>query len=327
MGRKGGLPASIIKKYGVSKKAWAVYRAGHGGRRARNPRRSHRTHKTHRRTHRVHHRRRTRRNPTGYAFSGSKFRPVFRRAKSGYRYAGRVSSLRGRSIRRSRRGMVGYHRRRRHNAASGYSHRRMFGGGSFGKIRDLVPLLRKSDWHQMKSNKMQAFAGGIGGFFVGGIMGQAGGTLAILGTGFIGGIIIRYALKGRGKWAAAAPGFVLGAIISAVSHVLTTGSLQGHAALGATARNLKMMAQRVKLRGLGGLAEVSLQGNAGVGQLDQLAARINKQLSSASTGLAIPGLKGLGDFRTGRKYSPVTQTGMGDCAADPQATQWSYSPN
>ena len=37
--RKGGLPASYIKKYGVSKKAWSEYRKGHAKGRSKTPKR------------------------------------------------------------------------------------------------------------------------------------------------------------------------------------------------------------------------------------------------------------------------------------------------
>jgi len=318
MARKG-LPASLIRAHhGNMKAAWRAYKSGR-----KNPSRR-RAHVSHRRRGTTRHRATRRRNPTGYPFSGSKFRPVFRRRRGGYRHSSRRSAARGLSgysIRGSRRGMVGFHSRRRakHNPArrrsrrygrrgrrnpeAGFGH---FGKLSMGNIKSYIPLARRVEWHMMKENKLWAVVGIGSGLIIGGIMGSAGGTLAVVLTGAAGYFVLRYALKG--KHATIAPAFMLGALIAAAANAFSGGSLTGTAKLGATPANLKRLAARVKVKGLSGVGEMSLEGLTGVGQLEQVAARLKAQLAKA--GVPLAGVKGLGDYRTGKAYSPTKLVGF-----------------
>jgi hypothetical protein len=306
MARHGGLPANIIKRYGVTKKAWAVYR--HGGGRRRNPAR--------RRAHTTHRRRRSsrRRNPTGFPFSGARYRPNYKYSSGAYRdrrpkariprIVHHMRSRRGRSSTKHRKG-----RRGRKNPAYGFggSH-----GRSMGNIRNVVPLARSSDFRTIWNHKLGSLLVGGGGYLIGGIMASSGGGIAVLVEGFGVAILLRYVLKNKagGKYAYIAPAYALGSVLAYISNVLSTGSLTGSARLGDTMANLQALASQVKVFGVPALQSWSLKGLTGSTSVEGLGAL-----------LKLPGLKGLGVGADLRKLSPSHLTGLGDTS--PQG--WTYS--
>ncbi len=263
MARKGGLPKNIIAKYGISKKAWAVYRHG-GGKTRRNPKRG--AHKAHRATHR----RRSRKNPTGYPFSGASYRPHYRARGGGYgdRPVARALPrfIRHARIRRSGRRKtahrVGRHRARRNPAMGfGSSNQR----GAVGNIRNMIPLTRRADYTVIWNHKIGSLVVGAGSFFVGGIAASSGGSIAVFAEGFIVAIVLRYVLKGKPKYAFVAPAWAAGAVVAGIANIVSTGSLTGSARLGDTMTNLKTLAAQVKVFGLSppvnwGLKGVGLPG-------------------------------------------------------------------
>jgi hypothetical protein len=307
-----GLPRAIIQKYGVSKKAWSVYRASKGGRRHANPARRGRT--SHRRSHA-----RRRRNPTGYPFSGRHYRPNYRLRSGRYRDRPRAGNLPRIANARHRR--RGYHSARRastHRRSGRRSHRNpfehsSFGRGSMGSIRSAIPLFRpKADFALMRANPIGSLVFGGASFFVGGVMGAAGGTLAILGEGFIVAVLIRYfTRRGAQKYAYIAPAWAAGAVVAALANILTSGGLTGSARLGDTMSNLQSLAAQVKAFGpVPSLQTWGLKGLTG-------------HTSIRSLRLALPaGLRGLGVGADLRKLSPSTLTGLGDTSTQ----GWTYSP-
>jgi hypothetical protein len=305
-----GLPRSIIKKYGVSKKAWSVYRASKGGRRHANPARRRRTSHA-----------RRRRNPTGYPFSGRHYRPNYRLRSGRYRDRPRAGNLPRIANARHRR--RSYHRARRastHRRSGRRSHRNPFGHSSFGRgsigsIRSAIPLLQpKADFALMRAHVLGSVVFAVTSFWMGGVMGSAGGTLGILGGGFIIAILIRYFTRRKGaeQFAYIAPAWAAGAVVATIFHILTTGSLTGSARLGDTMSNLQTLATQVKTFGpVPTLQTWGLKGLTG-------------HTSIRSLRLALPaGLKGLGVGADLRKLSPNTLTGLGDTSTQ----GWTYSPS
>lgn len=310
MARHGGLPRDIVKRYGVSKKAWAVYRARHGGRR-----------KSHRH----------RRNPTGHPLSGSSYRPRFRVSRSGIRHGPRFAAVpQRRRLRRAR--VTVHHRRVRRNPtpprrADGRFRRRMRrsrrgsvgyrshsgrslslrGGGRSAKgfVQKYIPLTTQASRHSIRMYKGHALVGGVAGLLVTSVASSAGGTVFGLVVTVGGGIAIRLATKSHTKWEAAAAGFVVGGLIAVGLNALAGGSLTGTAKLGATMTNLKRLAARVRVSGLRGIGDASSQGLFGK-PLAALQSELAKQ------GLKLPALAGgkkLGDYFNGETYNPVTEVG------------------
>ncbi len=305
MARHGGLPRDIVKRYGVSKKAWAVYRGRH---KSRNPRRRHAR----------------RRNPTGHALSGPSYRPRFKVTRSGVRHGPRFAAVPQRR-RLHRAPYYTHHRRVRHNPAKrrrsprrsrrgavafGRSSitRSMSKSGIKGFLGKYVPLVSPASRHVLKTHKGYALLGVGTGLIVVSVVGTAtGGSVAGLLVTFGTGIALRILLKSD-KSQALASGFVVGGLIAVGLNILSSGSLTGTAKLGQTLPNLKRLAARVSAHGLKGVGDQFAQGLFAVPTI----AQVGKKLGLPAN-LKLPALMGarnLGDYFNGETYNPVTQVGI-----------------
>lgn len=340
MARHGGLPRDIVKKYGISSKAWSVYRSRHGGRKSR---RNPESHSARSRAAKLGWRRR-RRNPTGSPLSGASYRPRYKITHSGIRHGPKFAAVPQRRLLHRARTTV--HRRRvRHNpgrdskgrfrrsrrGAVGYSYRRsrsmsLSKTSAKGFLQKYVPLLSESSRHVVRTHKGYALIGTVGGLIVTSVVASSGGSVAGIIVTVGGGILLRVAARhGKGhasKMDALASGFVIGGLIAVALNIIASGSLTGTAKLGHTLPNLKRLAAKVRMSGLRGIGDATSQGLFGM-PLTQLNGQLAKWgLPPVQIPALTGGRRSLGDYFNQETYNPVTEVGARSVGLARNAQGW-----